>query len=270
MFTHFVQGIKNSFRQQTGVFDEVRVWRQFQHWYESALGQRLAEQEQQILDQYLPDLFGYYLLQCGNPLHALPELSASWLQASRVPSRFVMDYDNNHAVNCIAYHDQLPIKSDSLDVVVLPHVLEFAADPHLLLRETERVLIAEGHVVILGFNAWGIWNLLRKLPYFKTALPANAHFLPASRVADWLQLLGFDVVQRKGYFFRPPLQGSRLYEKTAFLEKLGRRLWPNFGACYVLVARKRVETLTPIRPRWRRRPRVMAGGLEPLNRTKHD
>ncbi|WP_223717365.1 class I SAM-dependent methyltransferase, partial [Escherichia fergusonii] len=55
----------------------------------------------------------------------------------------------------------LPFPANSLDLVVLPHALELASDPHETLREVERVLVPEGRVVILGFNPaslWGLWQ----------------------------------------------------------------------------------------------------------------
>ena len=160
------------------------------------------------------------------------------------------------------------MKSDSLDIVILPHVLEYSLEPHQVLREVERVLIAEGHVVILGFNPWSFWNLFRVFNFWKKPAPWNSHFLAASRVIDWLTLLGFDVVQQEGYFYQLPIQNNKIVKKLGFLEKIGQRLWPKMGAGYVLVARKRVETLTPIRPRWRSQKQVVTNGFEPINRNK--
>ena len=160
------------------------------------------------------------------------------------------------------------MKSDSLDIVILPHVLEYSLEPHQVLREVERVLIAEGHVVILGFNPWSFWNLFRVFNFWKKPAQWNSHFLAASRVIDWLTLLGFDVVQQEGYFYQLPIQNNKIVKKLGFLEKIGQRLWPKMGAGYVLVARKRVETLTPIRPRWRSQKQVVTNGFEPINRNK--
>ena len=134
------------------------------------------------------------------------------------------------------------------------------------MREVERVLIAEGHVVILGFNPWSLWNIFRIFLFWKKQAPWTANFLASSRVMDWLALLGFDVIQRHGYFYKPPLQKQNWFNKMGLLEKMGQRFWPNLGAGYVLVARKRVETLTPIRPKWQRQPKVVTGGLETINR----
>lgn len=267
MFPKFVQGIKKSFPQRQLVRDEIRIWQQFQMWYTSSLGSRLAQSEKQILDEYLPDLFGYFLLQCGCPEIKLEKESGTWLKNSRVSSRFCLDYDINQGVNGQANLAHLPIKADSLDIVVLPHVLDFSLEPHQVLREVERVLIAEGHVIILGFNPWSLWNLFRFFRWNKTP-PWNARFLTSSRVMDWLALLGFDVVQCRGYFHQLPIQNTKIMGKMAFLEKIGQRFLPNFGAGYVLVARKRVHTLTPIRPRWHSRRKVVSSGFETINRNK--
>lgn len=268
MFPKFSQGIKKSFQQRQFVRDEINVWKQFQLWYTTALGSQLAESEKQLLDEYLPDLFGYFLVQCGCPEIRLEQEQGAWLKNSRVSTKFCLDYNINQWVSGQANLAQLPIKSDSLDIIVLPHVLDFSAEPHQVLREAERVLIAEGHVVILGFNPWSFWNLFRFVLFWTKQPPWNARFLACSRVMDWLALLGFDVVHRKGYFHQLPFQSSKNTNKIKWLEELGRRFWPNFGAGYVLVARKRVQTLTPIRPRWRTRRHVVTSGLEPLNRNK--
>jgi len=268
MFPGFAQGLKKKSQQNNSLHDDEARWRQFQYWYASKLGKRLLKSEKRVLEQCLPDLFGYYLLQCGCPEIQAEKVPGNWLKSSRVSSQICLDYFYNQEVSCQAQPTQLPMKSDSLDIVVLPHVLEFSSAPHQILREAERVLIAEGHVVILGFNPWSFWNIFRMFLFWTKQAPWNAQFFTASRVMDWLALLGFDVIQRKGYFYRPPIHHNNAIKKMGFLDKLGQRFWPNLGAGYVLVARKRVETLTPIRPRWRSRRQVLAGGLESMNRKK--
>jgi SAM-dependent methyltransferase len=270
MFPKFVQGLKKKRQHAQLAHDEDKTWQQFQFWYASSLGKRFAESEKGVLDKTLPDLFGYFLLQCGCPEVKAEKIAGNWLQSSRVSSRFCLDLFENQGVSCQASTSKLPIQSDSLDIVVLPHVLDFSSEPHQVLREVERVLIAEGQVVILGFNPWSLWNISRMFLFWSKQPPWNARFLSKSRVIDWLALLGFDVVKEEGYFYLLPLQSENIIKKMGFLEKVGQRVWPNFGAGYVLVARKRVETLTPIRQRWRTRTQrqVVASGLKPVNRNK--
>ena len=270
MLPKFVQGFKKSFQQRQFVRDEIKVWQQFQLWFSSSLGKRLAQSEKQVLDEYLPDLFGYYLLQCGCPEVKAENGAGSWLGSSRVSTQICLDYVKNQGVSCQSNLAHLPLKTDSLDIVILPHVLDFSAEPHQVLREAERVLIADGHIVILGFNPWSLWNIVRFFLFWTKQAPWSARFLSSSRVMDWLALLGFDVVGCSGYFYEFPLQNERISKKLSFLGNIVQKLLPKLGAGYVLVARKRVETLTPIRPRWNARRKVVSGGLEaePVNRNK--
>ncbi len=239
---------------------------QLRAWYQMPLGASLLASEQAQLDAILPDLFGYHLLQLG-------DLTGEDLTgASRIPHRAVMGEggEAGTASPIAQFHGQsagLPVACDSIDVAVLHHALEFSTAPHEVLREVDRCLIPEGHIVLLGFNVWSVWMLWRLLTGWRGQVPWCGRFLSAARVKDWLRLLGFDIVHARAYFFRPPVQHIGLMRRLRFLEPLGRRIWPVFGGGYVIVARKRVTTLTPIRPRWRPRRRLIASGVaEPFRR----
>lgn len=244
------------------------AWPELQTWYSTALGQQLALQEQELLHATLANLFGYHLVQVGRLD------SADWLAASRVSHRVVLDFPGCHGGHSregylVGEPQCLPLQSDSIDVVVLPHVLEFSHFPHEVLREVERVLIPEGHLVMLAFNPWSLWGTWRPLAGWQGRTPWCARFLGTTRLKDWLALLGFDVITVQGYFFGPPFQSDAMMRRLGFLERMGERFWPVMGASNLLVARKRVTTLTPIRPRWRTPQRLVASGLEPTQNHRH-
>lgn len=237
-------------------------------WYKLNLGRYVLEDERERLDNILPDLFGYHLLQAGRMA------DADLLQTSRISHRMIMDSDGdvtNPASALYGRADALPIASDSLDVLVLPHTLEFEPDPHQVLREAQRALIAEGCLVILGFNPWSLWGLWRLARRNSDKPPWCGRFLSLMRIKDWLALLGFDVVETHPYLFRPPLQHEGIMKKLNFMETTGARLWPNLAGGYVIVAKKRVIALTPIRPATRRRNSIRTGVAEPTTGyVKHD
>jgi len=231
---------------------------QLRRWYQSALGQLVLEAEHGLLTTVLADLFGYYLVQIGCMV------DEDLISASRVQRRFVADLDKELLTDrlaALAQPDQLPVASDSVDVVVLPHTLEFEPNPHELLREVDRILIPEGHVVILGFNPWSIWGCGKALPSRRRQAPWCGKYRAAARVKDWLSLLGFDIVKYEGYFFRPPLQSTAIMKRLAFLESSGARWWPVLSGAYLMVGRKRVTTLTPIKARWRPAKSILGTGL---------
>ena len=234
-------------------------------WYRQPLGEALASEEQALLATVLSERFGYHLLQLGRPM------ATDLTQASRISHRMVCCSEHHKGpaagpVSLYAEADALPIASGSIDVVVLPHVLSFANQPHGVLREVERVLIPEGYVVILGFNPWSLFGLRRLLLGWRQDSPWCSHFYGTMRIRDWLSLLGFDTVQQRYYFYRPPVARRGLLRRLGLLERWGARFWPLLGGGYLLVARKRVTTLTPIRPRWRSRRLIPVGNVEPTAR----
>lgn len=249
--------------------DTLEARRRLRRWYRTPLGESMLEAELAMLEQVLPNLFGYHLLQLGAPMET------DLLAASRIPHRMVLDEIpplSRHGDDSVngrfrGRGDQMPVASDSLDVLLLPHTLEFAEHPHETLREAERVLIAEGHVVILGFNPWSQFGLRRLFTGWRDDSPWDGHFYSAMRIRDWLALLGFDSVLLRSYFYRPPLQHRRTIAALERMERIGERLMPLLGGGYILVAKKRVTTLTPIKPRWRSRRRLLpVGAAEPTAR----
>jgi len=235
-------------------------------WFQREPGRLAAAQERHLLAAALPDLFGYHIVQIG--CHPADDL----LESSRISHRVRVDLGLGSAIGqdiqLRCSEEALPLAANAIDVVVLPHVLEFAADPRRVLREAERVLIGEGHIVLLCFNPWswyGLWSLLLR---WQGRAPWSGRFISGSRVKDWLQLLGFDIVQVHRAGFRPPMRRERLNRHTAFMERLGSFCWPALGNLYLIVAKKRVEGVTPLRVSWRQRRRVLAGGVvEPSTRT---
>nr|WP_157270095.1 class I SAM-dependent methyltransferase [Azohydromonas aeria] len=220
-------------------------------WLATPPGRYLLTWEQQCMDQAVADLFGFHALQLG-----LPELDG--LRMNRMPHRWrASDEDPGEdgertrrlgvTLHCDA--DALPFASASLDLVVLPHTLELAADPHRALREVERVLVPEGRVVVIGFNPLSLWGLRQRVGGWRRRLGSRAPlFLPEAgemlgywRLRDWLRLLSFEVEAGRFGCFVPPLRRYRWLSRFEWMEDRGDRWWPVFGAAYMVVAVKRVR-----------------------------
>ncbi len=218
-----------------------------------------------MLDRAVADAFGYHAVQLG-----LPEIDG--LRANRMPHRWVasestiipdpieMPPPTDELISTlspdlrVALHcdfDALPFPNQSLDLVVLPHSLELARDPHLTLAEVERVLVPEGRVMIVGFNPASLWGLRQRMGRggqrlgigARTALylPRAGEFLGYRRVRDWLRLLSFEVEGGRFGCWRPPCETERWLERMAWMDRVGERWWPVLGAVYFLVAVKRVR-----------------------------
>ncbi len=225
-------------------------------WFETPPGRYLLAWEQKQLDAAVSDMFGFHALQLGLPgLDALAanRMSHRWL-ATRVPA---------HRADFVTDFSALPFPEHSLDLVVLPHSLELAPDPHTTLREVERVLVPDGRVVICGLNPVSLWvlrqrcaNLCRRLGFSCPFLPQD-EFIGYWRLLDWLRLLGFEVeVQRLGCY-RPALSSEKWLQRFAWMDRIGVRWWSILGAVYFVVAVKRVRGMTLLNPA-KKMPRGLA------------
>lgn len=234
-------------------------------WFKESPGCILLEQERVCIEELLAGLFGYYLVQVG-----CLGLKGEPLQASKIRSQVLVAPDrveNACSMFMRGSPEKLPIATDSIDVVLLPHTLDFSPDPHQVLREAERVLIPEGRLIILGFNPVSLWGLRRLFRYRHGKVPWCGQFLSQRRVFDWLQLVGFDLEVTRPLMFRPPLKSRGLMERLVWWERIGEKYWLPFSGVYVVQAVKRVSRLTPVEPAWKIRAGVLSGRLaEPTTR----
>jgi len=258
---------KKNYRHRCGS-DQLAI-EGLREWYRSELGQRLLEQEKKTLEPLIAQLFGYHLLQVG------VVTEESLLHTSLIQNCMILDINMGsvHLVDTdfkgkvfAGLPDALPVASDSLDVMLLPHVLEFSRDPHQVLREIDRALIPEVHVIISGFNPWSSWLIWRMALSWRKKPPWCGRFMSLAQLKDWLRLLGFDIISVQHVFYRPPIQHDGIMDKLSFIESIGQKFWPIYGASYTLVAKKRVFTFTPIKPRWKRRRFVTGNVIESQNR----
>jgi SAM-dependent methyltransferase len=228
-------------------------------WFESSMGKMVLEHEREVLQQIVEGLFGYYLLELGW-LCDMP----SYAQASPIRSFYRINPCHDAESQLVAQPESVPIAGDSIDAVVLPHTLDFAADPRHVLREVERMLIPEGRVVVVGFNPYSLWGLRRFLPGAGRQLPWRGHFISGRRLQDWLSLLGFDIEKNFSLLFRPPWKKAFLRQRFPRMDRLSQRYLSRFSGVYVMVAVKRVSTLTPVGMRWKLRPAPAGNSVQPV------
>lgn len=231
-------------------------------WYTTDLGRSLVEAERERLTQLLPRLYGPIALQISR--HGYPRM----LDASEAVSHVFVDAqfdDADETIAVTAVAEALPFDAKSIGVVLLPHVLEFSEDPHQVLREVSRVLVPEGHLVLLGFNPMSLWGL-RNLVASGDEYPWSGRYYRMSRVKDWLNLLGFEMNVGAMTYYRPPASSEKLNKRFSFLDNVGDRWWPLMAAVYILIARKREIGITPITPSWKKTKKLTPGLAEPVTK----
>jgi SAM-dependent methyltransferase len=214
--------------------------------------------ETEQLGRLVVDMFGYYALQLG-----FLELDA--LQANRMPHRIRVSLGASSAREAeqgarspdllVSGFEELPLESQSVDLVVLPHQLEFSAAPHQILREADRVLRPEGRLVVVGMNPLSLWGLRQSLSRrpFTPFLPPTGQLIGIPRLRDWMKLLSFEIDSGHYGCYAPPCRTQKWLDRMQFLENAGDRWWPICGAVYMVSAVKRVRGMRLIGPAWKRR-----------------
>lgn len=234
-------------------------------WFETPIGGRVLREESQLARHALDDVFGFELLQVGawGPARHL-------LSGARTQHTTLLAPRPGTGVTLCAPLTSLPFASDSIDGILLPHTLELVQDPYAVLREAERVLCAEGCLLICGFNPWSGWgarrlfgNFFRRPPF----PPQTRRLLAERRLRDWMALLDFEVADVYGYLGPLPIAGRRrpMGDGPAPDPPYRPRSALTAGG-YMLKARKRVQTLTLVRPRRRARQRVLVPVSEPTSK----
>lgn len=238
-------------------------WRR---WLASPAGRYVLDWEQAHLDRAVANLFGFVAVQCGmRELHALRQ--------NRMRSRFMISRSNGAAHYSevqqpadvvIEHYEELPLATESADLIVLPHVLEFAQDPHQVLREIDRVLRPDGRVIISGFNPFSLWGIGQSVGRLlsRPPLPRDEHFIGLPRLRDWCKLLSFEFQVGSYGCYRPLVASDKWLARTQFMENAGDRWWPICGAVYSVTVVKRVRGMRVLGPRWKQASRrVQAGAV---------
>ena len=226
-------------------------------WLRTPLGQDLRAIEALMISRALEQVFGIQLLQVGAWGKA-----GCLLEHARTQRRAVLGEWAGSGVSIVGDPAELGVATDSVDAVLLPHTLELSPEPHRVLREAERVLIGDGCLLILGFNPQSLWGLRRAFSRGRFP-PGIQRFIAERRIRDWLALLGFEIGHAHHYLFVPPFRKRAARPVPAPRDSDRSGLARYFAGAYLLVAQKRVYTLTPMRPRWTPRRKVISGLAEP-------
>lgn len=227
-------------------YHTLQNWNQWLH--RDVLGNNLLDVEQKFLQSLLDKHFGKHVVLLGVPQQRFL-LSSSILPAQTLISPLAHREEVPGEIE--ANFKDIPVLSGTVDLVLVPHTLEFVDNPRHLLSEACRIVKPEGLIVVLGFNPISMWGLKRVLTRHKVA-PWTGNFISAQQVKSWLGLFDFELEKQKATMHRPPV-GNGLFKKLAFMETVGRMICPIFGGVYVMVARAKVIPLTPIRMQWKQR-----------------
>lgn len=149
----------------------------------------------------------------------------------------------------------LPLQTESMDLIILPHLLEFDAHRFQTMREIERVLKAGGELIILNFNPISFSVRYQYLWDRNMADSWNSHFISRGRIMDWLKLMNFEVQNTVEFHL------DTFTIRPGIFQLNGRSI---FSIAYGVKAVKRRYRLIPVGETSTQRPRFVpaSSGLE--------
>lgn len=225
---------------------------ELESWYQTDQGLNLQASLQSALEPILDTAFGYHLVQVGHTRQQ------PLCDNSRIRHRAYIAPRGGQRISLVAEAAELPLESESVDVVVAHHCLEFTAQPHQVLRELHRVLTPQGQLLLIGFNPYSVLGMIqRTCGVMGNSLWRDHHAVGRTRLLDWLRLLGFE--QESCQFLSPvPVAGQgRLAQLACRLNAWSERHKLPLGGVYVMHAVKQVGgSARPVR-RARSRPRLI-------------
>lgn len=242
----------------------TRVPRYPENWSQLPAGEAIRRTIQGVSNSYAKRIFGYHFVKLGtlSSQISLTKCSISH-QIHQTPVL-------NAYTHVIGQSTELPYVENSIDGFLLANELDYCQDPHQVLREVDRCINQDGYIILSGFNPYSLTGVGKYLPLKRGNLLHDARFFSSGRVKDWLQLLGYEIIETRHILFSMLFMKKRVLP-VVWQQRVSRYL-PWCSSVYVILARKRVVPMTTIKPKWKLKPNFSAVGasmrVKPHNAVK--
>ena len=90
--------------------------------------------------------------------------------------------------------------------------------------------------------------------------------ISSNKLKSWMHSLNFRIKEIHPYCYRLPI-GKREKEYPLRSKKHSLMRWSLFASCYMVVAQKKVHTVTPIKKTWRSSSKVTPSFVKPIAHT---
>lgn len=230
-------------------------------FYETPLGRIARQIVSAEIRSVWPSVKGDRLVGLG---HATPFLRPYLPEAERVLAIMpaaggVIHWPREGPnVTALAYEDELPLPDNSVDRLLLVHVLESARDPFGVLREAWRVLVPSGRILVIVPCRTGPWARADHTP-MGLGRPYSRFQLCHLLESAWLEPT---TVRR--VLFVPPTHRRFVLGSAGAWERLGRRFTPGLAGLLVIEAQKTLVRGLPVKEP--RGLKIFVPGLAPAPR----
>ena len=207
-------------------------------WLQGRRQRMLFAQQQVVLQSSTAEHFGYYcLIESIDPANSFAQVCRQQCTMQLMPSWSPTDSSELAFYPLYADPHYLPFANDSIDMVVIHHMLEACEDPHHIIRQAARVVMPEGKLVVFGSHPVsfiGMGQVAQGMyrPSWRYHMPS------AGRVRDWLQLLSFTDFAISYQNAKEPKPKLTSLRSGHTYGHLGARMASPFAASWAIVATK--------------------------------
>ncbi len=214
-------------------------------FYEMKLGWQVRRALRLILRRCWPDVRGLRVLGLG---HASVYLKPFLNEARQVLALDTLreqpfPWPRKQACRtALVDAEALPLPSRSIDLMLLVHGLEVAANPAAILAEAERVLAASGRLMLIVPHRLGLWAHADHTPF------GEGYPFSVQQARRLLEQQGLVLTRAEQALWFPPFRGRLWLYLAPSLEKVGHWLAKRLGlACGgVLLLEARPQAFAPI------------------------
>lgn len=157
-----------------------------------------------------------------------------------------------HPSTLICHPEALPLADESLELVLVHHLLEVAPQPTHALREAARVTSDSGRLILIGWHPLGIAGPAR-LKRCDERFYQRSRWLTPGRLRDWLRFIDFNI-ERIDYCGFVPFENT---PDWLLMEHWGRRHNLPLGRAWIISAKRQMCRMIPLKKRFD--PAVMLG-----------
>lgn len=160
--------------------------------YQTPRGKLLQTMEGQYLKRAITVSCKQWQLQIGGL-----GWEQNFIDCSLYRNYCILDADacgNELALRVKGRSHTLPLQTESMDLIILPHLLEFDKHRFRTIREIERVLKPGGEIIILNLNPMSFIVRYQLILDRRLADSWVSHFITRTRILDWLKLMNFEVL----------------------------------------------------------------------------
>jgi len=224
------------------MIEEQHKYTALREWFLSPQGQAVAQAFVTELVPIKSALHGKYLLQLGDCGEN------QWLDALYYQRKWLLVSpelaEGKNRVS--ASVSVLPFEREVMDCIIAPLTLEACAQNKSPIDEIDRILKPMGYIVFFGINPWSFWGASLHWGRLSCFARASATLSSSITLKNAMLSRGYRQCWLSSFYYIPPIERKNWIDRLAFLNQMGKMVWPYPAGFYCLIMQKHDDCMTAI------------------------